>query len=113
MDTENPYSVEIPANESQPSDDGFPILFQRGKNHGLATAASWIGGGILLMMGGLMFLAHLFFIPGNNPISLNVTATMPIVMGLFALVNGWSLAKAPHAVRLWPCLLYTSDAADE
>ena len=107
MDNSNPYSVRVPANEgqtsceSQISEDGFPVLFERGKNHGLAMAASWIGGGLMLMMGGLMFLVHLFLIPGNDPISLNLTATMPIVMGLFAMLNGRSLSKAPHAVRLW------------
>ena len=100
----NPYSSFSSERDigSESGGTQLPTEFNRSDNHGLVWGVCLIGGGLMVGLGLVMFLLHLFVIPGNNQLTLHLSSTMPILLGLFTLVNAYHLSRAPDAVRLWP-----------
>lgn len=95
MSNLDPYKpAEVPVDPADSisdvfSENRFPIHFGRSSKHGLLLAAFILGGGAFLLFGLLMFLLHLFLIPGNNQMALHLSSTMPTIFSIFMLINAY------------------------
>ena len=97
-----PYGQPPPGvAEAREGSGRYPIEFLR------KPSAQWLsilhlGFGVFCVMAALfMFAVNLFLIDARNQLVFHGTTTLPMILGVFSLINFWNMLSTPDAVRIW------------
>ena len=82
------------------SEPNYPIVFEQLRSTTPKCVGLILFSVASIGFGLVMFLLHLFVIPGNNQVAMHASSTLPILMGVFAGTAAWSLLSTPGQVRI-------------